>query len=350
MMRCAVVVHGPEAVDTGLALRVLELLESEYDVRAVMSGYTGVAAVVDAGLQGRIDIREHHVPSVTLRRLAPEVELLVLVNSAKDEGSALRFGSIVSSRCADILVPLVQVDALMVLPWNDALRQALQLADALGIPLMVPTRTPDEEEEGWRRLGGVHPGENVWINGVVVGKATSEDVRIHCEEGRLQAHGIALKETGVRRLGAFVAATAHIRSGVTRRTAAIPRQIPSVGGEEGRLIDHSAEEAITTCRDAAYVVTIGDDTGRAAAALLFRFGVRVLAITDGDEDGICPEVLSTTGSMELRMMPGTDDIVGAEVRQKLFSQGATSLRFGEMVDAIVCIAGDRLLWKSERKD
>jgi len=198
-MRCAVVVHGPEAVDTGLALRVLELLESEYDVRAVMSGYTGVAAVVDAGLQGRIDIREHHVPSVTLRRLAPEVELLVLVNSAKDEGSALRFGSIVSSRCADILVPLVQVDALMVLPWNDALRQALQLADALGIPLMVPTRTPDEEEEGWRRLGGVHPGENVWINGVVVGKATSEDVRIHCEEGRLQAHGIALKETGVRR-------------------------------------------------------------------------------------------------------------------------------------------------------
>ncbi|MEI6797462.1 MAG: DUF2117 domain-containing protein, partial [Methanomassiliicoccales archaeon] len=288
------------------------------------------------------------VPSVTLRRLAQEADLLVLVNSAKDEESALRFGAIVSDRCA-VSVPLVQVDAAMVLPWNDAGLQALQLAEGLGLPLLLPTSVPDEEE-GWRRVGGVHTGENVWINGVVVGKAVSAAVYIRCEAGRLQARGIAVKETGVLRLGPFDAATAHVRSGVTRRTTAVPRQLPSAGGEQGRLIDHSAERAIMTCREAAYVVTVGDDTSRAAAALLYRFGVKVLALTDGDEDGICTEVLSTQGSLELRLVPGTDDVVGAEVRQALFSAGTSSITYDEMVEAIVRLAGERLLWKRERKD
>lgn len=350
-MRCAVVVHGPEAVDTGLALRVLELLDEDYEVRAVMSGYTGVAAVVDACLEDRIDIREHHIPSVTLSDLASEADLLVLVNSAKDETSALRFGSIVSGRVGLLTVPLVQVDATMVIPWNDALPQAYHLAEGLGLPLVVPAPAAREAEDGWRHLGGVHIGENVWIDGVVVGRATSDDVRIRCEEGRLQAQGIVLKETGVQRLGAFLPATAHVRSGVTRRTAARPRQITFGKGRAGRLIDHSAEQAITTCRDAAYVVTVGDDTGRAAASLLYRFGVRVLAITDGDEDGICTESLSAFGSVEMRMLSGTDDIVGAEVREAVFlGRESTLLSFDEMVCAVLRIAGDRLLWTRERKD
>jgi hypothetical protein len=348
-MRAAVIVHGPEAVDTGLAESVISYLEREYEVTAVMSGYTGVAAVIDAGLEGRIDISQHHVPSVTIRRLAPGCDLVVLVNSAKDAESALRFGGIVSGRAGAIAVPLVQVDAEMVLPWNGGLLEAALLAEALDRPMIVPCIRTDREQEDWRRLGGVHPGENVWINGVVVGKATSSDVLIACRGGRLAAEGIALKETGVRRLGSFDVTSAHVRSGVTRRTSAVPRQMKRAIGGQGRLIDHSAEKAVMTCREAAYVVTVGDDTSRSAASLLYRFGVKVLAITDGDEDGICPEGISAEGSMEMRMVPGTDDIVGAEVRENAFGGGDRSdLSFEDMVLRIREIAGERLLWAKGR--
>jgi hypothetical protein len=348
-MRAAVIIHGPEAVDTGLSLQVIEALRGRYEVRAVMSGYTGVAAVVDAGLEGVIDIREHHVPSVTIKKMAEESDLIVLVNSAKDETSALRFGGIVSARAKEVKRPLVQVDEMMVLPWNDSMLEAVLLAEALDRPMIVPHISGEDEVEGWRRIGGVRIGENVWVNGVVVGKATSEDVWIACEQGRLAAKGIVLKETGVRRLGAFLPASAHVRSGVTRRTTARPRQLRAKNGP-GRLIDHSAERAIMTCREAGYVVTIGDDTSRAAASLLYRFGVKVLAITDGDEDGICREDLAAEGSVEMRMVPGTDDIVGAEVRDAVFQGGDRSdLPFPEMARRVCAIAGDRLLSVRERK-
>jgi hypothetical protein len=79
--------------------------------------------------------------------------------------------------------------------------------------------------------------------------------------------------------------------------------------------------------------------------------VRVLAITDGDEDGICTEVLSTFGSVEMRMVPGTDDLVGAEVRQAAFPERETSpLTLEEMRRVVLQIAGGRLLWERERND
>jgi hypothetical protein len=118
---------------------------------------------------------------------------------------------------------------------------------------------------------------------------------------------------------------------------------------QGRLVDHSAERAVMTCRDAAYVVTVGDDTSRSAASLLYRFGVRVLAITDGDEDGICRDEMAAAGSIEFRMIPGTDDVVGAEVREKVFCGGDRSdLSVEEMASRIIAIAGERLLWARGR--
>jgi hypothetical protein len=348
-MRAVAIVHGPEAVDTGLALRVIGVLEREHEVRCVMSGCTGAAAVVDAGLEDRIDISEHHVPSATIRRLAPSCDLIVLVNSAKDIESALRFGGIVSARAGDVRIPLIQIDAAMVLPWNGAVLQAISLAEALDMPMIVPERVADERREGWRRIGGVRAGESVWVNGVVVGKATSKEVWISCREGRLVAEGMALKETGVRRLGDFILATAHVRSGSTRRTSALPRQAPHPTGMEGRFVDHSAEAALTTCRGAAYAVTVGDDTSRNAAALLYRFGVKVIAITDGDEDGICSEDVSASGSVEMRMVHGTDDIVGAEVKEAIFNGGeSATMPFHEAAAEVERIAGQRLLWKRWR--
>jgi hypothetical protein len=349
-VRFAVVLHGPEVVDIGLAQKVIELLEEKGQVTVVMSGYTGVAAVIDAGLEERVDISRMRKPSVELMNLSQSADFLLLVNCAKTRESAMRFGSIVFSKCGNkVDKPLVQVDAGILIDWKDDDGEIVRLlASKLGLePISPSTKFPAKEiEDGWRSLGSVIPGENVWINGVVVGKATSESVRISKDErNRIIARGINLKETGVKRLGDFDVQLAHVRSGLTRRTTAHPRAIDSV--KKGTyLIDHAAEKAVYKCRSAALVVTIGDDTSKIAGALLYRFNVPVVSITDGDEDGIATEKLMVKGSVTIRVQAGTDDIVGEEVKGALFNGKeciSGSLNALEAATLIMKIAGNRLI-------
>jgi hypothetical protein len=76
----------------------------------------------------------------------------------------------------------------------------------------------------------------------------------------------------------------------------------------------------------------------------------VVAITDGDEDGICAESMLFPGSITIRVRPGTDDTVGVEVRSKLFkgeNRIIEALAPFQAAQAIIEIAGDRFLWKKE---
>jgi hypothetical protein len=350
-VRFAVVLHGPEAVDTGLAKKVMDLLSKEGEVEAVMSGYTGVVAIIDAGLEGVVDISRMRKPSRELSRLNATNDFLLLVNYAKSRDSAVSFGRIVYSRCKkEVTKPLLQVDSGIIIDWNGmGERMAVHLAQQLGLQMLDVGADPSSAEldDQSRRVHGVLPGENVWIDGVVVGKATSSEVWLRKRpDGLLSAEGIQLKKTGVNRLGRFELKKAHIRSGLTRRTKAMPRAIGS--NKEGiYLIDHSAEEAIYRCRDASLVVTVGDDTSKIAGSLLYRFNVPIIAITDGDEDGISTEELKTKGSVVIRVRAGTDDIVGREVRQEIFHGGTKiegSASALNMADQVMKIAGDRVEW------
>ena len=349
-MRFAVILHGPEVLDTGLGQRVMRVLRGKGQVIAVMSGYTGVAAVIDAGLEDEIDISRRRKPSIELVRMDKGNDLLLLVNCAKTRESALRFGSMVYSRCAGKLTrPFIQVDDGIIIDWTGMGATVVQsLADELGLELVAPPEStaPPVAEEDWRILGGIIPGENVWINGVVVGRATSDQVLIGKDEkGRLVAKGLELKEPGIKRLGEFDVRKAHVRSGLTRRTSAVPRSIDSVKAGIF-LIDHAAEEAIYKCRDAALVISIGDDTSKITGALLYRFNVPVVAIIDGDEDGISQEAIKTKGSILIQVRPGTDDVVGAEIRDQLFSGGTYlpgSMAPQEAATRIMRLAGERVL-------
>jgi hypothetical protein len=350
-VRYAVVLHGPEVVDTGLAKKVMDLLSEEGEVEAVMSGYTGVVAIIDAGLEEVVDISRMRKPSRELSRLNASNDILLLVNYAKSRDSAVSFGRIVYSRCRDeVMKPFLQIDNGMIIDWNGRdKRMAIHLANEMGLELLDVSAEAisGEVDDQVRRVHGVVLGENVWIDGVVVGKATSSEVWLRKgPDGLLSADGIQLKQTGVNRLGRFDLQKAHVRSGLTRRTKALARAICSK--KEGvYLIDHSAEEAIFRCRDASLVVTVGDDTSKIAGSLLYRFNVPIVAITDGDEDGISLEELKTKGSVVIRVREGTDDIIGREVRHEIFHGGtmmegrASPLR---VADQVMRIAGDRLEW------
>lgn len=349
-VRFALILHGPEVLDTGLAQRVLSSLRKKGEIMAVMSGYTGVAAVIDAGLEGTVDISHRRKPSVELAHMNGQADFLLLVNCAKTRESALRFGSMVLSKCMGrITKPMVQIDDGILIDWTGhggVLAQ--QLIDELMLESVPPPPIIPliEVKEGWRYLGEVLPGESVWINGVVVGKAISHQVLIaKDEDNRLIAQGIELKSTGVKRLGDFDVFRAHVRSGITRRTTARARVLDSA--KDGvYFIDHSAEDAVYKCRNASLVVTVGDDTSKIAGALLYRFNVPTVAITDGDEDGISTEGIKVSGSVTVRVLPGTDDLVGADVRDAMF-EGKDfipgSMTAQEAASYVARIAGARLV-------
>jgi hypothetical protein len=231
------------------------------------------------------------------------------------------------------------------------------LADELSIEMGRPIVEGKELSDGageWRDLGGVFPGENIWVNGVVVGRASRADVSIGKDRtGHIVARGIDLKPTGVARLGSYDPSTAHVRSGMVRRTSAEPRVAKGKGKGGIHLIDHAAERAIYQCRGASLVVTIGDDTSRTAGSVLARFGVPIVAIIDGDEDGITNDRTLAEGSVVLRMRPGTDDLVGRDVRKELFDDGTwidAELSPFEMVERIVPIAAERLVDRARPVD
>lgn len=349
-MKYAIVLHGPEAVDTGLAKKVMGFLSNEGEIEVVMSGYTGVAAIIDAGLEGQVDISRMRKPSQELVRLCKDNDVLLLVNFAKNRESCLSFGSIVHSKCEDrIDKALLQIDNGILIDWNEKDRgTARNLAQKLGLELiqgcLIRRYTGSAEA---RRIHGVIPGESIWVDGVVIGRATSSRVILSKSlDGRLEAEGVELKVTGVDRLGSFDLHMAHVRSGLTRRTTARARAIGS--RKEGVfLIDHSAEKAIYRCREASLVVTVGDDTSKIAGSLLYRFNIPIVAITDGDEDGISEEDLRTEGSVVIRVRAGTDDIVGHQVKQEVFL-GQNRLEGIEtpmkMVEKVIRIAGDNLEW------
>jgi len=348
-MKFGLVVHGPEAVDTGMVQHLMRFLEQKGEVRAVMSGFTGVTAVVDACLENVIDISKHHLPSATLPQMDAVSDYLLLVNFAKSKETALRFGSIVYSRIrGSITKPFVQVDHGLVIEWNGLGNElGEEIAWHMNCEIIASPEVDLMTVSGeWRRVEGVIPGENVWVNGVVVGKATDHTVFVGADaSGRIVARGIELKESGVEHLGVFDPKDAHVRSGVTRRTKSHPRVI--TGARRGiRLVDHNAESAAFLCRDAAVVIAVGDDTSRSAGNILYRFGVPIVAIVDGDEDGICTERLLTPGSVVMHMRPGTDDLVGAEVKRLLMNghhECSDTFDIENVVDKVRRIAGDRLV-------
>jgi hypothetical protein len=344
----AVIVHGPEAVDSGLALRVMETASSLGHVRAMVGGATAVAAVIDAGLEGTISIGDRELPSLAITRALNGSDLVLLVNHGKGRVSALAFGRLVMSRVPRTSIPVVQVDDGLTIIWSGDDPSLTGVAPLFGNEVLDLRGEPKVSAESCRRLSGVVPGENIWIDGHVIGRATREEVLI-CQgpAGELQVEGIELKPTGVQRLGRFDLPSAIIRSGQVRRTRATPRSLRSKGGV-ACLIDHCAEEAVYRCRDAAYVVTVGDDTSKIAAALLYRLGVPVIAITDGDEDGISSDDILYPGSYVFRLLPGNDDLVGAMIAAEHFSGGhRVELRSGieEMAGRVRAACGDRLLWE-----
>lgn len=371
--RIGVVVHGPEIVDSGNALRLINYLKKMGRVTAVLGGTMGRVAVIDAGLEDVISINPKRRPSISLREQAPDSDIIFLISQAKSRETGLAFGAMVSA-AAGTGKPLIQIDCggRFVADLTseedsggDTSREcdsgecglATRVASELGLDLLRPSPMHAVSHLGdtiKRTLTGVRPGELVSINGTVVARATGVRVEIEARDGRIvamkgaepKAHGLE-KLHELHKLHKLDLEDAIIRSGSIRRSHARPRfgAAGSEGGGEGAVfIDHCAEDAFEAAQGASVALTVGDDTTAIAGDILARLGIPVVGIVDGDLDRLAESLTMMPGSVLIRVEPGYDDLVGRRVLKEIFKgEKKTALGAKDLVDMVIKLAGGRII-------
>ncbi|WP_048124831.1 DUF2117 family protein [Methanosarcina lacustris] len=359
-MKISLVIHGPEVIDSEEAEIVLEKLSCMGEVEAQLGGTMGKTAVLDAGLENVIDISRHLKPSACIESFFESSDLVCLLNRGKTVETGMIFGEKVASRLKDPeKKPLIQIESPgctdgKLIPLNKKAGSYIEkLSEIFGLPAESPLPFQDSvclencQKTGKtrviRELSGVFPGENILVNGLVIGKALSSKISIVSESGFITAiEGGEIKEHGLEKLHNYEKrdpvdlAGAWVKSGEIRRSSSllpeaekenvssrksgpISRAGVGVGAGTGKvvLIDHAAENSYELASGAELAVTVGDDTTAIAGDILYRLGIPIIGITDGDCDNVTCETKIFPGSVVLRLIEGNDDIVGKRIKQEL---------------------------------
>jgi hypothetical protein len=303
------VIHGPEVFDHGDAAWLLERISPN---RTIVAGVMARTAAEESGLPVEYDGRP---PSRVIRDLNGAV---FLANRGKTPYSGRVFGEIVASRLG--IRGLVQVECsdARVCCWNSGdLLLAATLAGLTGYTLQEMT-TGEEPSRHTRQIRGCIPGEPVYVNGIVIGRATAEVVVLGSDGERIvPVSGLEPKPHGMEKLlqsGRIDISTAWCKSGAVRSAAACH------GGRAGRhgrvvVIDHCGHEIYTRLAgDCCGVLAIGDDTTAVCGHICVHRGIPVLGITDRDADTIIPAAFAP-GSVVLDTRPARDDDIGMEMKR-----------------------------------
>ena len=243
MMKIGVVVHGPQIVDTGFAEKILRLLENYGNVKARLGGTMGRTAVIDAKLEDIIDINLKLLPSQSIDKISQDSDVVFLINYGKSSVTGHAFGYKVFNRCHSD-PNLIQIERPgepdgTVIPWKSQLiDMAEKLANDLNLKVINPSDVvasmepnciynPTEDENiVYRKIAGVSADENIFLNGIVVGKSTSSDVTLVAKNGILtHIIGGQIKEHGVEKLGMIELDNAVVKTGLLRRSRIKPRII-----------------------------------------------------------------------------------------------------------------------------
>jgi hypothetical protein len=301
------VIHGPEVFDHGDAAWLLELLSPS---RTLVAGVMARTAAEESGLPVAFDGRP---PSSVIRDAEGPV---FLANRGKTPYSGRVFGDIVASRLGSRGLVQVECSDARVWCWNNGdVSLATDLATRTGFALEKAASTAPPPLPT-RQIRGCMPGEPVYVNGIIIGRATADVVVLrNGHEGIEPVSGLLPKPHGLeklRRTGNIELSSAWCKSGAVRSAAARGGCRASRYGRV-MVIDHCGHEMYTRMGgDCCGVLAIGDDTTAVCGHICMHRGIPVLGITDNDADAILPSSFAP-GSLVLDTRPGRDDDVGAEI-------------------------------------
>lgn len=337
-MKIGVVVHGPNIIDSGYAIKLIKLLSGYGEVSARLGGTMGRTAVIDASLENIIDISKKLVPSDSLKIFYNDaVDVIFLLNYGKSNVTGHVFGYKVYNHFKNKVdknnVPIIQIERPgesdgSVINWNSDCKIAFEIADKLNLNIVTPDEVFNKyikednvlDNHVERIVHGVSPFENIMVNSVVIGKTDSNNLKLIAKDGYIvDIVGGELKKHGLEKLGKINLNNAIIKTGLLRKTKIKPRIIDNNKLNDYKIafLDHAGED-VYKFRNCNLVITIGDDTTLISSDILYRFNIPVIGITDGDLDKVVEEGFKTKKSIIFELESGFDDIVGCEINKKLF--------------------------------
>ena len=343
-------VHGPNIIDSGYALKLIELLKTYGDVSARLGGTMGRTAVIDANLEEVIDISRKLVPSDSLKIFYDDcVDVIFLLNYGKSDVTGQVFGYKVYNHYADKIsednVPVIQIERPgeldgSVIPWNNDLEIAYDLSLKLNLDIVTPKEVYDnhirQDDAGinQRIVHGVSPGENIMVNSVVIGKTDSDKLTLIAKDNHIvDIIGGELKPHGLEKLGEVDLESAIIKTGLLRHAKVTPRVISNDKPDIFKVtfLDHAGED-VYRFRDSSLVITVGDDTTLICCDILYRFNIPVIGITDGDLDKVVEDGFKVRDSVIFEVESGFDDIIGQDIQRIMFDGGQESYGFADIED------------------
>jgi hypothetical protein len=391
MKPLGLLVHGPEVVDEGEAEEAIETLkEAGFEVAAALGGISGKTAVIDADMQHVIDITKDLRPSeVADDFLKRGIDFIVLVNHAKTEESGFVLGegilrNFLKRRRAKENLSFVQLEysSRIIIRWFVKPSDENIYGKITGAFSEFKEKEPEKLEARcrkdfdlvYREIKGVHPGEKIVVDGVIIGTVLSESrnnsVTLVAKEGKLvKILGGTLIKHNLEKLPPLDLEKEMVKTAsVIRRTK--PKRVESdrmhgsVGKKKIACFFYTVETLFPKLEqrdaDVEVAVTIGDDTTSIAGDILKRFGIRMIGITDGDADGLITGIKSGAldeyakflppGSVIIRLKPETDDIIGKMVKADIFKghdeielDSDVETEFGELKHRILDVAKDDII-------
>ncbi len=416
-MEIGIVVHGPGIIDSGYALKIIDLLSNYGNVHCRLGGTMGRTAVIDAALEDKIDISLKLLPSESLELFnRANYDVIFLLNYGKSSLTGQVFGyktfthyfKKISNEdflatnhkpLYDSKIPVIQIERPgeedgSIISWNVVLNKQLEkenknngrlifkkdmvnaltfdfedlfygVANALDLKKVDPEEVVsmyfssniEKNDESYikkmissldyydesrnytyRKIHGASPGENIFLNGIVVGYAHSEDIILIAEDGILvEIDGGEIKHHGVEKLGVVNLNNVIVKTGLLRKSDDVtPRILEKEAvyvedsernalaeGDEDEtsfkvgFVDHAAYD-IYRFKNFDLVVAIGDDTSLVASDILYRFNIPIIGITDGDLDKVVEKGFVNEKSTILEVASGFDDIVGHNIFEEIF--------------------------------
>lgn len=355
-MRIGVVVHGPNIIDSGYALKLINLLKDYGEVSARLGGTMGRTAVIDASLEKIIDISKKLVPSDSLKIFYDDdVDMIFLLNYGKSAVTGQVFGYKVYNHYAEKIskndIPVIQIERPgesdgSIIPWNIHSDIADDLSRKLNLGIVTPQEVynnhirQDDAGINQRIVHGVSPGENIMVNSVVIGKTNSDKLTLIASGNHIvDIIGGELKQHGLEKLGEVDLDSAIIKTGLLRHAKVTPRVISKDKPDKFKVtfLDHAGED-VYKFRDSSLVITVGDDTTLISSDILYRFDIPIIGITDGDLDRVVEDGFKVKDSIIFEVESGFDDVCGRDIKRIMFGNRQATHDFkniDEVKDKIV---------------
>ncbi len=226
---------------------------------------------------------------------------------------------------------------------NNYFSEISQAADEETVRERIADFPDDGSQFTYRRIHGASPGENILVNGFVIGYSESDaPILLARDDIIVDIIGGVVKGHGVEKLGPVNLSNAIVKTGLLRKSKeVIPRVLDSdfvsindvemnssSNGLENKensfkiaYVDHAAYD-IYRFKNFDLVVTVGDDTTLVASDILYRFDIPIIGITDGDLDKVVEKGFVNDKSIILEVAPDFDDIVGHNIHERLFSSNS----------------------------